>query len=133
MAVIAESLGMTIPGFAGTPAADARLLSLSHDTGRLIVEMVAADRRPSQIMIKESFINAITAVAAVGGSSNSVVHLLAIAGRLGIDLTLEDFDKTGRDIPLLANLAPSGEFLMEDLFRAGGLLALLAQIPERFS
>ena len=133
MAVVAEALGMTIPGFAGTPAPDARLLSMSHETGRLIVEMVRADRRPSQIMIKESFINAIIAVAAVGGSTNSVVHLLAIAGRLGIDLTLEDFDRNGRDIPLLANLAPSGKFLMDDLFRAGGLLALLAQISDKFS
>jgi len=133
MAVIAETLGMTIPGFAGTPAPDARLLSLSHETGRQIVEMIREDRRPSQIMVKESFINAITAVAAVGGSSNSVVHLLAIAGRLGVDLTLEDFDRAGRDIPLLANLAPSGKFLMDDLFRAGGLLALLGQISDKFS
>jgi len=133
MAVVAEALGMTIPGFAGTPAPDARLLALSHETGRQIVEMIRADRRPSEIMTRDSFINAITAVAAVGGSTNSVVHLLAIAGRLGIDLTLEDFDRTGRDIPLLANLAPSGKFLMDDLYRAGGLLALLGQISERFS
>lgn len=133
MAVVAEALGMTIPGFAGTPAPDARLLTLSHETGRLIVEMIREDRRPSQIMVKESFINAIIAVAAVGGSSNSVVHLLAIAGRLGVDLTLEDFDSAGRDIPLLANLAPSGKFLMDDLYRAGGLLALLGQIADKFS
>jgi dihydroxy-acid dehydratase len=133
MAVVAEALGMTIPGFAGTPAPDTRLLALSHETGRQIVEMIRADRRPSEIMTRDSFINAITAVAAVGGSTNSVVHLLAIAGRLGIDLTLEDFDRTGRDIPLLANLAPSGKFLMDDLYRAGGLLALLGQISERFS
>ena len=133
MAVVAEALGMTIPGFAGTPAPDARLLALSHETGRQIVSMIAEDRRPSEIMKRESFINAITAVAAVGGSTNSVVHLLAIAGRLGVDLTLEDFDRTGRDIPLLANLAPSGKFLMDDLYRAGGLLALLSQISERFS
>ena len=133
MAVVAEALGMTIPGFAGTPAPDARLLALSHETGRQIVSMIAEDRRPSEIMKRESFINAITAVAAVGGSTNSVVHLLAIAGRLGVDLTLEDFDRTGRDIPLLANLAASGKFLMDDLYRAGGLLALLSQISERFS
>ena len=133
MAVVAEALGMTIPGFAGTPAPDARLLTMSHETGRLIVEMIREDRRPSQIMVKDSFINAIIAVAAVGGSTNSVVHLLAIAGRLGIELTLEDFDRNGRDIPLLANLAPSGKFLMDDLFRAGGLLALLGQISDKFS
>ena len=133
MAIVAEALGMTIPGFAGTPAPDARLLSLSHETGRQIVEMIRADRRPSQIMVKESFINAIIAVAAVGGSSNSVVHLLAIAGRLGVDLTLQDFDSAGRFVPLLANLAPSGKFLMDDLYRAGGLLALLGQIADKFS
>ena len=133
MAVVAEALGMTIPGFAGTPAPDSRLLALSHETGRLIVDMVRIDRTPNKIMIKESFINAIIAVAAVGGSSNSVVHLLALAGRLGVDLKLEDFDSAGRDIPLLANLAPSGKFLLDDLYRAGGLLALLAQIEDRFS
>ncbi|MCU1416668.1 MAG: dihydroxy-acid dehydratase [Schumannella sp.] len=132
MAVVAEALGMTIPGFAGTPAADARLGSLSHQTGRLIVEMVAADRKPSDIMTKESFLNAIIAVAAVGGSTNSVVHLLAIAGRLGIDLTLDDFDAAGAGVPVMANLQPSGEFLMDDLFRAGGVLALLSQIRELF-
>lgn len=130
MAVAAEALGMTIPGFAGTPAADARLLSMSHDTGRLVVEMVAQGRRPSDIMTKESFLNAIIAVAAVGGSTNSVVHLLAIAGRLGIDLTLEDFDAAGAGVPVMANLQPSGTFLMDDLHRAGGVLALLSQVKD---
>jgi dihydroxy-acid dehydratase len=130
MAVVAEALGMTIPGFAGTPAADARLLSLSHDTGRLIVEMVAAQRKPSDIMTKEAFLNAIIAVAAVGGSTNSVVHLLAIAGRLGLDLTLEDFDAAGAGVPVMANLQPSGTFLMDDLYRAGGVLALLSQVRD---
>jgi dihydroxy-acid dehydratase len=132
MAVVAEALGMTIPGFAGTPAADARLLSLSHDTGRLIVDLVAADRRPSDIMTKDAFLNAIIAVAAVGGSTNSVMHLLAIAGRLNIDLTLEDFDAAGSGVPVLANLQPSGKFLMDDLYRAGGLLALLTQVKDLF-
>ncbi len=132
MAVVAEALGMTIPGFAGTPAADARLLSLSHDTGRLIVDLVAVDRRPSDIMTKEAFLNAIIAVAAVGGSTNSVVHLLAIAGRLGIDLTLEDFDAAGAGVPVLANLQPSGTFLMDDLYRAGGVLALLTRVRDLF-
>ncbi|GAA1952930.1 IlvD/Edd family dehydratase [Microbacterium deminutum] len=132
MAVVAEALGMTIPGFAGTPAADARLLSLSHDTGRLIVDLVAAGRRPSDIMTKGAFLNAIIAVAAVGGSTNSVMHLLAIAGRLGIDLTLEDFDAAGSGVPVLANLQPSGTFLMDDLYRAGGLLALLTQVKDLF-
>ena len=130
MAVVAEALGMTIPGFAGTPAADARLLSLSHETGRLIVDMVAAGRRPSDIMTKDAFLNAIIAVAAVGGSTNSVVHLLAIAGRLGLDLTLEDFDAAGAGVPVMANLQPSGKFLMDDLYRAGGVLALLTQVKD---
>jgi len=130
MAVVAEALGMTIPGFAGTPAADARLLSLSHETGRLIVDLVHADRKPSDIMTKQSFLNAIVSVAAVGGSTNSVVHLLAIAGRLGIPLTLDDFDEAGRGVPLLANLQPSGAFLMDDLFRAGGVLAVLTQVKH---
>ena len=130
MAVVAEALGMSIPGFAGTPASDARLLSLSHETGRLIVDMVAADRKPSDIMTKDAFLNAIVAVAAVGGSTNSVVHLLAIAGRLGVDLTLEDFDEAGAGVPVMANLQPSGEFLMDDLYRAGGVLALLSQVKD---
>ncbi|HEX7834712.1 MAG TPA: dihydroxy-acid dehydratase [Pseudolysinimonas sp.] len=130
MAVVAEALGMTIPGFAGTPAADARLLALSHETGRLVVELVSEGRKPSDIMTRESFLNAIVAVAAVGGSTNSVVHLLAIAGRLGIDLTLDDFDAAGAGVPLMANLQPSGEFLMDDLFRAGGVLALLSQVKD---
>lgn len=130
MAVVAEALGMTIPGFAGTPAPDARLLSLSHETGRLIIELVKENRLPSDVMTRESFLNAIIAVAAVGGSTNSVVHLLALAGRLGIDLTLEDFDQAGRDVPLLANLQPSGKYLMDDLYRAGGLLALLSEVKD---
>jgi dihydroxy-acid dehydratase len=132
MAVVAEALGMTIPGFAGTPAPDSRLLSMSHETGRLIVDMVRDGRRPSHIMTRSSFLNAIIAVAAVGGSTNSVVHLLAIAGRLGVDLTLADFDQAGRDVPLMANLQPSGKFLMDDLYRAGGVLAALSQIKELF-
>ena len=130
MAVMAEALGMTIPGFAGTPAPDSRLLSMSHETGSLIVSMVAADRRPSDIMTKDAFINAIVAIAAVGGSTNSVVHLLAIAGRVGVTLTLDDFDAAGAGVPVLANLQPSGEFLMDDLYRAGGLLSLLSQVKD---
>ncbi len=130
MAVVAEALGMTIPGFAGTPAADARLLSLSHETGQLIVDMVAKNRTPSQIMTRDAFLNAIVAVAALGGSTNAVVHLLAIAGRLGVDLTLDDFDAAGRGVPVLANLQPSGTFLMDDLYRAGGVLAALAEVKD---
>src|SRR5580704_6592970 len=95
MALLAETLGMVLPGLAGTPAADSRLLEHSHDTGRLAVEMVAARRTPSSLLTRGSFLNSIVALAAIGGSTNAVVHLLAIAGRLGIDLTLDDFDATG--------------------------------------
>ena len=130
MAVVAEALGMTLPGFAGIPAPDSRLLAMSHETGRQIVKMIADDRKPSDVMTKESFQNAIVAVAAVGGSTNSVVHLLAIAGRLGIALELEDFDRFGANVPLLANLQPSGKYLMDDLFRAGGVLALLSRVKH---
>ncbi|MDQ1661002.1 MAG: hypothetical protein QOJ68_982 [Blastococcus sp.] len=131
MAVMAEALGMTIPGCAGTPAPDSRLLEQSHATGRLAVELVAAGRTINDVITRESFTNAIVALAAVGGSTNAVVHLLAIAGRLGIDLTLDDFDRIGRDVPLLVNLQPAGKYLMEDLFRAGGLLAVLEQVRDR--
>ena len=130
MAVVAEALGMTLPGIAGTPAPDSRLLERAHATGRLAVEMVAAGRRPSEVMTRGSFLNAIVALAAFGGSTNAVVHLLAIAGRLGVELALEDFDRTGSGVPLLVDLQPAGEFLMDDLHRAGGVLAVLHQVAD---
>src|SRR3954452_2391832 len=130
MALVAEALGATIPGTAGTPAPDSRLLEGSHEAGRLAVEMVAAERRPSEVFSRGSFLNAIVALAAVGGSTNAVVHLLAIAGRLGVELSQDDFDRTGADVPLLVNLQPAGRFLMEDLHRAGGLLAVLRQVED---
>jgi len=130
MGCVAESLGMTIPGVAGTPAPDSRLLQTAQETGRLIVQMVKDDRKPSDVMTKGSFINTIVALAGIGGSTNAVVHLLAIAGRLGIKLTLDDFDKIGSKVPLLANLQPAGNHLMEDFYRAGGLLALLKELKD---
>jgi dihydroxy-acid dehydratase len=130
MACVAEALGVTMPGIAGTPASDSRLLERSHATGRLAVEMVAADRRLSTVLDRGSFLNAIVALAAIGGSTNAVVHLLAIAGRLGVSLTLDDFDHAGADVPLLADLQPAGRHLMDDFQRAGGLLALLAEIRD---
>jgi len=130
MGLLAEALGMTIPGVAGTPAPDARLLEAAHDTGRLAVEMVEVDRRPSAVMTEGSFRNAIVALGAIGGSSNAVVHLLAIAGRLGVPLTLDDIDRTGRGVPLLVDLQPAGRFLMDDLYRAGGLLAVLREVTD---
>jgi len=130
MGLMAEALGMTIPGVAGTPAADAHLLEHAHETGRLIVEVIREGRRPSTIMTKGSFRNAIVALAAIGGSTNAVVHLLAIAGRLGITLTLEDFDEIGSSVPLLVNLQPSGQYLMDDFHRAGGFLPVLNEVKD---
>ncbi|MFI6013246.1 IlvD/Edd family dehydratase [Streptomyces sp. NPDC051243] len=130
MALVAEALGTVVPGVAGTPAPDSRLLEAAHGTGRLAVDMVAADRRPGSFLTKASFHNAIVALAAIGGSTNAVVHLLAIAGRLGIDLTLDDFDRIGSRVPVLVDLQPAGRFLMEDLHRAGGLLAVLREVRD---
>jgi dihydroxy-acid dehydratase len=130
MGLLAEALGTVLPGTAGTPAPDSRLLARSHETGRLIVEMIAADRRPSQVLTTGSFHNAIVALAALGGSTNAVVHLLAIAGRLGVPLTLADFDRIGADVPLLVDLQPAGKYLMEDLYRAGGLAAVLREVAD---
>ena len=130
MGLVAEALGMVLPGLAGTPAADSRLLESAHDTGRLAVEMVAAGRTPAEVLTRGSFLNAIVALAAIGGSTNAVVHLLAIAGRLGVELTQDDFDRTGSDIPLLVDLQPAGRFLMEDFFRAGGLHAVLREVRD---
>jgi dihydroxy-acid dehydratase len=130
MGLLAEVLGMTIPGTAGLPAPDARLHARAHDTGRLAVELVAAGRRPSGVVTAGSFRNAIVALAALGGSTNAVVHLLAIAGRLGVPLALDDLDRIGHDVPLLVDLQPAGRFLMEDFHRAGGLLAVLREVRD---
>ncbi|MDT0483186.1 MULTISPECIES: IlvD/Edd family dehydratase [Streptomyces] len=130
MALVAEALGTVVPGVAGTPAPDSRLLAAAHGTGRLAVELVAAERRPSTFLTKGSFHNAIVALAAIGGSTNAVVHLLAIAGRLGVDLTLDDFDRIGSRVPVLVDLQPAGRFLMEDFHRAGGLLAVLREVAD---
>jgi dihydroxy-acid dehydratase len=130
MGSLAEALGMVLPGTAGTPAPDSRLLQAAHESGIRIVDMVSEDLKPTDIMTLGSFTNAIVALGAIGGSTNAVVHLLAIAGRLGINLTLDDFDRIGSRIPLLVNLQPAGEFLMEDLFRAGGLSAVMSEVEK---
>ncbi|MEE1803311.1 MULTISPECIES: IlvD/Edd family dehydratase [unclassified Streptomyces] len=130
MALVAEALGTVVPGVAGTPAPDSRLLEAAHGTGRLAVEMVSADRRPGTFLTKASFHNAIVALAAVGGSTNAVVHLLAIAGRLGVELTIDDFDRIGSHVPVLVDLQPAGRFLMDDFHRAGGLLAVLREVRD---
>ncbi len=130
MALVAEALGTVMPGVAGIPAPDSRLLEAAHNTGRLAVEMVTVDRRPSTFLTKGSFHNAIVALAAIGGSTNAVIHLLAIAGRLGIELDLDDFDRIGAHVPVLVDLLPAGRFLMDDLHRAGGLLAVLREVQD---
>ncbi|GAA1491057.1 IlvD/Edd family dehydratase [Brachybacterium sacelli] len=130
MALVAEALGTIVPGIAGTPAADARLSEAAQLTGRLAVDLVTEGRTPSTFLTKGSFHNAIVALAAIGGSTNAVVHLLAIAGRLGIDLSVEDFDRIGSHVPLLVDLQPAGRHHMEDLFRAGGLLAVLREVED---
>lgn len=130
MGLLAEALGTTLPGTAGLPAPDSRLLARSHETGRLAVEMVREGRRPGDVLSAGSFHNAIVALAALGGSTNAVVHLLAIAGRLGVPLTLDDFDRIGAEVPLLVDLQPAGRFLMEDFHRAGGLHAVLRQVQD---
>ncbi|MDR7276938.1 dihydroxy-acid dehydratase [Catenuloplanes atrovinosus] len=130
MGLLAEVLGMTLPGVAGTPAPDSRLLEAAHATGELAVELADTGRRPSTVLSRGSFLNAIVALAALGGSTNAVVHLLAIAGRAGVALTQDDFDRTGAGVPLLVDLQPAGRFLMDDLHRAGGLHAVLAEVRD---
>lgn len=130
MACMVEALGLTLPGAAAIPASDSRRRKLAHLSGRRIVEMVNEDMRLSHILRREAFENAIKINAAVGGSTNFVMHLLAIAGRIGVELALEDFDKLGSKMPLLVNLMPSGQFLMEDFFYAGGLPAVIRELRD---
>lgn len=128
MAVCAEALGMMLPGSAAIPATDNKRLHLAQETGKQIVALVEQGITPSQIMTKKSFENAIRMLMAVGGSTNAVIHLLAIAGRLGIKLTLDDFDQLGRETPFVANLRPAGKYQMEDFARAGGAPAVLKEL-----
>jgi dihydroxy-acid dehydratase len=130
MACLAEALGMTLPGCAAIPAPDARRLALAEQSGRRVVEMVAEDLRPSRILTPAAFENAVTVDMAIGGSTNAVIHLIAMAGRLGIDLPLETFDRISRRTPWIANLKPSGEFLMEDFHAAGGVPVVMREILE---
>lgn len=129
MASLVEAMGMSLPTNAALPAVDARRMALAHLTGKRIVEMVDEDLKPSDILTKEAFENAILANAAVGGSTNAVVHLLALAGRVGVDLTLKDFE-IGSDIPLLVNCMPSGKYLMEDFCYAGGVPVVLNELKS---
>jgi dihydroxy-acid dehydratase len=130
MTSMAEALGTTLTGAAAIPAADSRRRALAHLTGRRIVQMVHDDLRLSQILTPEAFHNAIATLHALGGSTNAVIHLPAIAGRLGIDLRLERFDELSREVPFIANIKPSGEFLMEEFHQAGGVPAVMAEIRD---
>jgi dihydroxy-acid dehydratase len=130
MASMVEALGISLPGNAAIPAVDARRYRLAQLSGRRIVEMVREDLVLSKILTRQAFENAIMANAAIGGSTNAVVHLLAIAGRLGVKLELEDWDRHGSQLPCLVNLQPSGQYLMEDFYYAGGLPAVLREIQH---
>jgi len=130
MAVMVEALGLSLPDNASIPAADARRKVLSQLSGRRIVEMVKEDLNLSKILTQNAFENAIMVNAAIGGSTNFVIHLLAIAGRMGVELNIDDFDKYSRNIPLLANIQPSGENYMEDLYYSGGLLAVVKEMSS---
>ena len=128
MASMAEALGMMLPGGAAIPAVDSRRYQLAEASGRRIVAMVSEDLTASKIMTREALENAIRTDMAIGGSTNAVVHLLALAGRLGIDLKLNDFDKISRNTPYIANIKPSGQYLMEDFYYAGGLPCVMKEI-----
>ncbi|KII12637.1 IlvD/Edd family dehydratase [Phaeobacter sp. S60] len=130
MASLVEAMGMSLPTNAALPAVDARRMALAHLTGKRIVEMVEEDIKPSDVLTRDAFINAIMANAAVGGSTNAVVHLLALAGRVGVELSLDDFG-LGSDIPLLVNCMPSGKYLMEDFCYAGGMPVVLKQLADK--
>jgi dihydroxy-acid dehydratase len=130
MACLAEALGMQLPGSATWPAVDARRYETAQDAGVRVVALVEEDLRPSQVMNRAAFENAIRANAAIGGSTNAIIHLLAIAGRLGVPLSLDEFDELARPVPTLVNLMPSGRYLMEDFCYAGGLPVVLRQLAE---
>ncbi len=130
MASMAEALGMSLTGNAAIPAVDSRRRAMAQLSGRRIVEMVKDDLKPSDVLTRTAFENAIRTNGAVGGSTNAVVHLLAIAGRVGIDLNLDDWDRCGRDIPTIVNLMPSGQYLMEEFYYAGGLPVVIKALID---
>lgn len=133
MACMVESLGLCLPENAAIPAADSRRKVIAQLSGRRIVDMVREDMTIDKILTREAFENSIMLNAAIGGSTNFVVHLLAIAGRIGVDLTLDDFDKLGSQVPLLANLQPSGKYFMEDFYYAGGLPVVIKELDEELN
>jgi len=130
MTSLAEALGMTLPGSANIPAPDARRMAIAELSGRAAVEMIEPGLKPSRILTREAFENAVTVLMALGGSTNAVVHLIAMAGRLGIRLTLDDFDRISRSTACIVDVMPSGKHLMEDLFHAGGVGAVMHRIQN---
>jgi dihydroxy-acid dehydratase len=128
MTSLAEAMGMTLPGCAAIPAPDSRRLAIAESSGRRAVEMVGEDLKPSRIITRQAMENAVMVQMALGGSTNAVIHLIAIAGRLGVELSLDDFDRVSRRTPYLVNVKPSGEFLMEDFFAAGGVPAVMKEL-----
>jgi dihydroxy-acid dehydratase len=130
MTSLAEALGMTLPGSANIPAPDSRRMASAELSGRAVVGMIEAGLKPSRILTRDAFENAITVLMALGGSTNAVIHLIAIAGRLGIKLALEDFDRISRRTVCIVDVKPSGQFLMEDLFNAGGVPAVMNRIQD---
>jgi dihydroxy-acid dehydratase len=131
MACLVEALGIAMPMNATIPAADSRRSTLAHHVGNRIVAMVRENLRLSKILTRKAFENAVRTVNAVGGSTNAVIHLLAVAGRIGVEFSLDDWDLLARDIPCLVNLKPSGQYLMEDFYYAGGLPAVLRELGDR--
>ena len=130
MACMVESLGLSLPGNAAIPAVDSRRGALAQETGRRAVAMVHEDLRISKILTREAFLNAIRANAAIGGSTNAVIHLIAFAGRVGVELTLDDWDRYGRDVATIVDMKPAGRFLMEEFYYAGGLPAVLWKLAQ---
>ena len=130
MACLVEALGVGLPDNGAIPAADSRRNRLAREGGRRIVEMVREDLKLSRILTRESFENAIRITAAIGGSTNAVIHLIALAGRLGVKLDLSDWDALGRNVPCLVNMMPSGDYLMEDFYYAGGLSVVIKNLGE---
>src|SRR5258708_32243232 len=125
---LAEVLGMSLPGSAAIPAPNRDRQECAYETGRQIVEMINSDRKPSDILTRESFLNAIRVNSALGGSTNAPLHLIALARHSGVELSIDDWQEYGYEVPLLVNLQPAGEYLGEDFYRAGGVPAVVAQL-----
>jgi L-arabonate dehydrase len=131
MACMVEALGLTLPGASAIPAVDSRKKVMAHLTGNRIVEMVKEEMRMSDILTREAFENAIKVNSAIGGSTNLIIHMIALAGRIGVQLNLDDFDRLGSEMPLLLNLMPAGKYLMEDFFYAGGLPVIMNELNDQ--